>query len=91
LAAAEGTLELYIVFKITYPTDECEHPLLKLLVFLSMSTPDFGIADVVVPPDLFFSFRYNRTVRIAITNLQPQYRKSFPFWRMLPKRIEELT
>jgi hypothetical protein len=51
-------LELYILFEITCPTDECERPLLKLLVFLSMSTPDFGIADVVVPPNLFFSFRY---------------------------------
>lgn len=41
------------------------------------STPNFGMADVVMPPYFLFAFRHNRAMRITVTNVQLQDRERF--------------
>jgi hypothetical protein len=32
-------------------------------------TPNFGMADIVVPSDFLFTFRFNGAVRTTVTNV----------------------
>jgi hypothetical protein len=59
------------------------------------STPNFGMADVVVPSYFLFAFRHNRAMRTTVTNVQLQDRESFRVWGRhryaLSERIKKLT